>query len=447
MKQEKKQEKKEVKKPVKKPYIVFTGGGTSGHIYPAVAIAKAVVEEERNVELLYFGKKGAMEADFVPRENIPFVALDVQAFPLKPSINLWKAWKKYRQAKKFCLHYFQQKRPDFVVGTGGYVSAPVLAAAEKLGIPVLLHEQNALMGRSNRLMRKKAQCVALSYAEAMKPYLSEKAYTRLVTEGRLYIEKKKQWIWHCGTPLLPGFYQLLQEKKQKDSKLETSESLPKKPREDEEKKITLLVVGGSLGARKLNQSVLQAFSKDSFAELASETLCIQLSTGTRLFEETLHYAKELGLSLQKCEKECAKEQGAYYCAKHEKGKVYIEIHPYLHDFFRYMQKADIMICRSGAGTVSEAALLGKVCLFVPYPYAAHDHQFYNAQALYERGACSLVRDEAFSAEYFCQYLQDILQKPQLQREMQEKMRAWSKREAAQQLAKYLLAKGSFDSIQ
>lgn len=312
---------------------MISGGGTGGHIYPAIAIANAWKEEFPGSEILFVGALGKMEMQKVPEagyriEGLPVaglqrsLTLENLKFPFKLIKSLMKAG---RMVKEF--------KPDVVVGVGGYASGPVLYAAQRRGIPTLVQEQNSYAGLTNKLLAKKADKICVAYPDMERFFPKEKiAYTgNPVRKDILELEgKRSKGITHFGL--------------------------------DEEKK-TVLVLGGSLGARTLNQAVL----KDMEA-LDQEGYQVLWQSGKYYFKEMLE--------------------------KMESSKLK-NIH--LREFIREMDlayaAADIIISRAGALSVSELSLVGKPVIFIPSPNVAEDHQTKNAMAYVSHDAAWLLQDQ------------------------------------------------------
>lgn len=312
---------------------MISGGGTGGHIYPAIAIANAWKEEFPGSEILFVGALGKMEMQKVPEagyriEGLPVaglqrsLTLENLKFPFKLFKSLMKAGRMVNEFK-----------PDVVVGVGGYASGPVLFAAQRRGIPTLVQEQNSYAGLTNKLLAKKADKICVAYPDMERFFPKEKiAYTgNPVRKDILELEgKRSKGIAHFGL--------------------------------NEEKK-TVLVLGGSLGARTLNQAVLkdmQALDQEGFQVL---------------WQSGKYYFKEM---LEKMEASKLKN-----------------IH--LHEFIREMDlayaAADIIISRAGALSVSELSLVGKPVIFIPSPNVAEDHQTKNAMAYVSHDAAWLLKDQ------------------------------------------------------
>lgn len=412
-------------------YFVFTGGGTSGHVNPSLAIAQGVKKLLPAAECLYIGKKGAVEEQLVPKANFPFFPIVAESFPIYPSLRLIKALHAFWISRQVCRKMFQQKRPDAVISTGGYVSAPVVAAAKSLGIPVLVHEQNALMGRSNRMLGRKVKTFCVSYVEALKKFLSAEEYKILQEKGQ--VTQGNTLYWYTGNPLREEYLEKLSSFEQEETEEKTS--VWETYAQESHSSFRLLAVGGSLGSRRLNEVFIGFFEQLSQAKEGEaqsfpfENLHIVLSTGLRLFEECQNLLKEINLPFQRQGEALILEQ------VYGKHKICFEVHPYLHNLADYMHDADLLVCRSGASTVFELMALGKPALFIPYPYAVEDHQWHNAKSIVEQDLSYVCRDEKFTAEV----LQDFLENLSLERlKLQgQALKQQAKLTAASEIAEYL----------
>ncbi len=222
-----------------KKTVVFTGGGTSGHINPALAIAKELKLHRPDLDIVFMGTEHGLEADIVPRHGYPFVSITATPFKRKLSKALFMAFINLFKGKKEVVDLFKKRPPLAVVGTGGYVAGPVLAAAKSLKIPYIIHEQNAYPGRSNRSMASKAEAVMISYEEA-----------------RRYFNRTKRVIL-SGNPIDPLYFNLDRQTAREKLGIAKDEFF-------------VLVSGGSLGARTLNHTVIDFVREhqDSFKDLA-----------------------------------------------------------------------------------------------------------------------------------------------------------------------------------
>lgn len=318
-----------------KPKFIISGGGTGGHIYPAIAIANEIKRRLPDAEILFVGAENRMEMQKVPQSGYPIeglwisglqrkLTLDNLMFPLKLVSSLWKARK---IIKKF--------RPDVVIGTGGYASAPTLKAAQWLGIPTIIQEQNSYAGVTNKWVCQKAEKICVAYDDMEKFFPKEK-------------------IVKTGNPVRADLLNISEKRKEAQTFFSLNPN-----------KKTLLVLGGSLGARRINQlieSKLPLFEK----------LDIQVlwQCGKLYFEEYKKYNSENIRVLQFIDRMD----------------------------FAYAS-ADVIISRAGASSVSELCIVGKPVIFIPSPNVAEDHQTKNAQAIAKKQGCVLIRESELDSQF------------------------------------------------
>jgi len=311
---------------------IISGGGTGGHIFPAIAIANEIKLRHPDAEILFVGAEDRMEMTRVPAAGYEIVGLPVAGFDRKNLFKnisvLNKLFKSLNKAKKVISDF----QPDVAIGVGGYASGPVLKIASKRGIPTLLQEQNSYAGVTNKLLAKKADVICVAY-EGMESFFP------------------KEKIVLTGNPIR----QDLISDVNKDEALEYF-NLSKN-------KKTILIIGGSLGALTINQSILP-----NMPMLAGTDVQILWQCGKRYYSD---------LYLQLSEKENAKD-----------------IH--LYDFIDRMdlayKAADLVISRAGASSISELCVLGKPVILVPSPNVAEDHQTKNAMALVKKDAAIMIKD-------------------------------------------------------
>ncbi len=318
-----------------KIHIILSGGGTGGHIFPAVAIANGLKEELGNrTDILFVGAKGRMEMEKIPAEGFPIKGLWISGiqrrltaknllFPLKALVSLCKA-------RKIIKSY----KPAVTIGTGGYASGPLLYMASRLKIPTLILEQNSYPGITNKLLAKRADVICTAY-EGMEKYFP------------------KEKIVVTGSPIRKEIFHSTRTKKEAAAFFEI----------DENKK-TVLVIGGSQGAKRINEAI----AKNIDDIVTSETQLIW-QTGKLSYEDSLATARQAKFK--------------------ENIKVY--------DFIRRMDMAyaaaDLVVSRSGAIAVAEIVALRKPAVFIPLPSAAEDHQTYNAKTLTEKDAALLLPEK------------------------------------------------------
>ena len=315
------------KKPLR---VLVSGGGTGGHIFPAVSIANAVRRRHPDAEILFVGALGRMEMERVPAAGYEIVGLPVAGFDRR---RLWrnfsvivKLMRSLRKARKVLRDF----RPDIAIGVGGYASGPMLKAAQKKGVPTLLQEQNSYAGVTNKLLAKKAKAICVAY-DGMERFFPAEAIIR------------------TGNPVR---YEIANASTPRDEAKRALGFNPERP--------LLLVVGGSLGARTINQSIAGSLDKI-------------LSTGTQVLWQTGK------LYIDEC-------QAAAEPHKDVKATAFIS------DMAMAYRAADLVVARAGACTISELQLLGVPAVLVPSPNVAEDHQRKNALALADRDAAVMVLD-------------------------------------------------------
>lgn len=312
--------------------LIISGGGTGGHIFPALSIAGAVKAKCPTAEILFVGAENRMEMQRVPAAGYRIIGLPVSGFDRKHLLKniavLWRLMKSRRQARRIIRNF----KPHVAVGVGGYASGPTLKEAGAMGIPTLLQEQNSYAGVTNKLLAKQAACICVAY-EGME---------------RFFPKKK---IKLTGNPVRQN---LLEATITHDDAVRAFGLDPTKK--------TILIVGGSLGARTLNESMLAAW--DTLGE-----------SGVQFVWQTgKYYHEQITAQLR--------------------GRELSNVH--MCDFISSMDAAyaaaDLVISRAGAGSISEFCLLGKAVILVPSPNVAEDHQTKNALALVDKEAALYVKD-------------------------------------------------------
>lgn len=314
--------------------IIISGGGTGGHIFPAVSIANAIREISPSAEILFVGAEGRMEMQRVPAAGYEIKGLPVAGFDRK---HLWrnvsvliKLMKSRRLARKIVSEF----RPQVAVGVGGYASGPTLDVAQKMGIPTLLQEQNSYAGVTNKLLAKKAKRICVAY-EGMERFFPAEA------------------IMMTGNPVRQN---LLHAHHTREEAVAAMGLDPAKR--------TVLLIGGSLGARTLNDSVLENLS------LIRQQKHIQF-----VWQTGKYYSQSI-----------AERLAAQRCPEN------LKVMDFISNMDVAYAAADLVISRAGAGSISEFCLLGKPVILVPSPNVAEDHQTKNAMALVQKDAALFVAD-------------------------------------------------------
>jgi UDP-N-acetylglucosamine--N-acetylmuramyl-(pentapeptide) pyrophosphoryl-undecaprenol N-acetylglucosamine transferase len=326
--------------------ILVTGGGTGGHIYPAISIALGYKERHKNTEILYVGRQEGLESEIVPSSGLEYKSIPITYLKKKNLrgivnylVSLCKALLKSRRIIK-------DFKPDIIVGTGGYVTGPLMFVGQRLGIKTVLHESNAYPGKANRFFSKRAELVFVSYEDAIKRFPDAKN------------------VVMSGTPVRKEFSTVRRE--------ESRQALGIK--EDE---IVVLSFGGSGGAKKLNESVMELMKKMS-GEKSVRFIHVTGKTYYNVFIK-----RQLDLDI--------------------KFEDNINVMSYIDDMPMYMSAADLMITRGGALTLAEIMVLGTPSILIPSPNVTDNHQEHNARALSDKGAAILLKEDEM--DYFTLYEQ------------------------------------------
>lgn len=313
--------------------IIISGGGTGGHIFPAISIADAIREKRPDAEILFVGAQGRMEMQRVPEAGYEIKGLPICGFDrknlLRNVVVLYRIWKSQRMAGRIIRDF----RPHAAVGVGGYASGPTLNKCADMGIPCLIQEQNSYAGVTNKLLAKKAKKICVAYKGMERFFPADKIVMTGNPVRRKLIETT---TGHDDAVRLFGL--------------------------DPEKK-TILIVGGSLGARTVNESVMSHLDD------------IEHSGVQVIWQTGKYYNHEINEWL-----------------KGKKPMPMVKVLDFISDMGAAYKAADIVISRAGAGSISEFCLLGKPVILVPSPNVAEDHQTKNALALADEGAALYVKD-------------------------------------------------------
>ena len=358
--------------------IVLSGGGTAGHINPALALADVL--RERGHEVLFAGTPGGIESRLVPAAGIPYKAFEAAGFNRNHPLTLPKAVMKIQRSTKLARKWFSEVHPDCVVGFGGYVCIPVARAAEQRGIPVVVHEQNSVMGMANKYLARRARAVCLTYDHAARA-LSDKSHVVLTgnpVRASVFAATRAEGRAAFGVP--------------EDARM-------------------LLVTGGSLGARHLNAAIVQR--KDML--LGHPDLHIVHVTGPKELDSV---TEQLALT---------DEQAKRW---HLMG--------YTDQMGLAMAAVDAIVSRAGATSLAEISARHLPALLVPFPYATEDHQTMNARACVEAGAAFLVADADVEGAQFTDYLKTLVEDEKARQRMSAAAAAAKTRDAAGLLADVVL---------
>lgn len=367
--------------------ILLTGGGTGGHIYPALALAEALRDLTDRLELLYVGTKDGLEADLVPKAGLPFITVRARGIiskkPLAALRGAFDLLLGYRASKNIVRRY----RPHVAVGTGGYVTGPVLYAAFRYGVPVILHEQNAFPGVANRWLSRFAHTVAVHFEETRRYFPHAR---RVVTVGnpvRRDILSAQRGVAYKELGLCQG-------------------------------RPTVLIMSGSRGARTINEAAVEM--------LVSGTVPAQviLVTGKAYYDTTRN---QLMASRQAVE---------------DMKRGQIRVYPYLDRMDLALAAADLVVARAGATTIAELTARGVPSILVPSPNVTHDHQRHNAAILVNSGAALLLEEKQCTGRSLSEMLQQLLNDRRRLRSMSQAALAMGRPNAGAELAHLVLEAAS-----
>ncbi|BBM17462.1 UDP-N-acetylglucosamine-N-acetylmuramyl-(pentapeptide) pyrophosphoryl-undecaprenol N-acetylglucosamine transferase [Enterococcus avium] len=327
--------------------ILVTGGGTGGHIYPALAFIRYVQKIQPDSEFLYVGTHRGLENKIVPETGISFKTIKIQGFKRKLSLDNIKTVQLFLESIKRSKEILREFKPDVVIGTGGYVSGSVVYAAARMKIPTIVHEQNSVPGMTNKFLSRFADRVGICFPDAAQYFPESK--TVLVGNPRA------QEVVTSG----------------KSEVLEQYGLLPDIP--------TVLIFGGSQGALKINQAVIQALPK--FSQKDYQVL---YASGDRYYNEI-------------------KEKFDV-----EKINRNLSLQPYIKNMTDVMANVDLLIGRAGATSIAELTALGLPAILIPSPYVTNDHQTKNAQSLVNAGAVKMIPDADLTGESLIDAVDEIM---------------------------------------
>ncbi len=322
--------------------ILITGGGTGGHIYPALAIARKIEMEYKNADILYVGTKKGLEAEIVPKEGFEFKTIRVMGFSRKLSKNTFKSIKELFLGLNDAKNVVKDFKPDIVIGTGGYVCGPIVLTAALKKIPTMIHEQNAFPGVTNRILSRFADRIAGSFEESRKYF---KDTNKLVI---------------TGNPIRQDIVGYNKEIAYKDLNIDPIRPL-------------VLSFGGSGGQKKLNDAMLDVIVKNK----SNRSIQIIHVTGKRLYESFMKELKQKGI---------------------DKLSDNIRVYPYFFEVPKALSIANLVITSGGAIAIAEITAVGVPSILIPKAYTTENHQEYNARALEKNGASIVILEKDLSGE-------------------------------------------------
>lgn len=335
--------------------LLLTGGGTGGHIYPALAVAKDYKKNDPAVDILYVGTKRGLENDIVPRAGFAFRTIDVMGLKRSMSFDtlktFWLLLKGLGQARKIIREF----QPDLVIGTGGYVCAPVLFMARLMGCKTMIHEQNVFPGLTNRFLSRWVHRICISFPEAER-----------------YFPKAGHKVVLTGNPRASEVVRVDPERARK-----VAAALGLSPARK-----TVVVVSGSRGARPINEAVLQMLPKVA-NQRRFQLLYI---TGQIHYEAIQQRMRDMGVQTAET----------------------IIVRPFVYEMPELLSLTDLMVGRAGATTIAELTAMGVPAVFIPSPYVTANHQELNARWVVDHGGAVMLREAELSGERLWQTIQPLI---------------------------------------
>ncbi|GMB08551.1 UDP-N-acetylglucosamine-N-acetylmuramylpentapeptide N-acetylglucosamine transferase [Thermolongibacillus altinsuensis] len=338
--------------------IVVSGGGTGGHIYPALAFINEVKKRQNDVDFLYIGTERGLESNIVRQAGIPFRAIEISGFKRKISFENVKTIIRFLKGVQECKQILKAYQPDIVLGTGGYVCGPVVFAASQLGIPTVIHEQNSIPGLTNKFLSRYVQKIAVCFEEAKAYFPAEK----VVLTGN---PRASEVIGKDGT------------KAKKELGLN-------------EQKKTVLIVGGSRGARPINDAFLEVLK-----EAGTKPYQFLYVTGEVHYDKVIRAVNDVGNPSN------------------------VVIKPFIHNMPEVLAGIDLIVARAGATTLAEITALGIPSILIPSPYVTNNHQEKNARALSAKGAAIVRLESELSGKRLLYDIDEILLNEQTLTKMKE----------------------------
>ncbi len=335
--------------------VIIAAAGTGGHINPGIAIANKIKQEEKNSEIIFIGTTRGLENDLVPRSGYELKTIDAYGLSKKLSIDnikkLYKTFKGYGEAKKIIKEF----NPDIVIGTGGYICGATISAAHNLGIPTLLHESNAFPGKAVKMLAKKTDTILVSFKDA---------------ESRIKNAKK---IVFTGTPV---------KITKKDYSINEKLNIIKSAGLNENKPI-VLIFGGSQGAQRINESILEILKNK-----LNKNYQIMWATGPKQYDIIKQQLQDKNVSINNIEN--------------------AKIVPYIYNMEEIMNVSNLIVARSGAMTITEISNLGKPSILIPLPNVSGNHQLYNAKVLENIKAAKIILNDELNYKKLNAQIEEIV---------------------------------------
>lgn len=353
--------------------VVLSGGGTGGHIYPALAVAAQCATEYPDSEFLYIGGKRGLESTLVPKTNIPFESIDITGFRRKLSLDNVKTIIRFLRGVRTSKKLLREFKPDVVIGTGGYVCGPVVYAAAKLGIPSIIHEQNAVPGLTNRFLSKYVSTVAVSFqgSGVMFPAAMKTLYTGNPRATTVFEADKNKGYETLGLPMSSS---------------------------------VVLVVGGSRGAKAINEAMIE------MAPLLNKLDYVRFVyvTGEAYYDSTVAAIKSKVGDLPE----------------------HLQVLPYIHNMPEVLACTSLIVNRAGASFLAEITSLGIPSILIPSPNVTNNHQEKNARTLEKAGAAKVILESSLTGSTLFHSIEQVMNDMTLHASMSASSRKLGKPESA-----------------
>lgn len=327
--------------------IVVSGGGTGGHIYPALALIREIKKENEKNEFLYIGTQQGLESNIVVRENIPFKSIHITGFKRKLSFENVKTVYRFLKGVKDSKRILKEFRADVVIGTGGYVCGPVVYAAARLGIPTIIHEQNSIPGLTNKFLSRYVDRIGICFEDTKKDFPGEK-------------------VVFTGNPRASEV--IGQDGIQGRLSVGLKRDIP-----------VVLIFGGSRGARPINEAVVKSLS-----ELGTKPYQVLYVTGEAHFADVQKEIELVGSPEN------------------------VIIKPFIHNMPTVLAGIDLVVSRAGATTLAEITALGIPSILIPSPYVTNNHQEKNARSLSDKGAAMLLTEQELTGNKLVELIDHVM---------------------------------------
>ncbi len=341
--------------------IIVSAGGTGGHIYPALAIINKFKEKEKDLDILYIGTHNRMEKDIIPKHGIRYESIEIYGFTKNIKQDIKNLFLIKKDIRK-CIKLMKEFKPDIVLGIGGYVTLPVMLAAKKLGIKTFIHEQNSLPGKTNLFIQKDVDLIGISFKDSAK-----------------YFKKCRGEVFFSGNPC--GENAL------------TIKPMDKKELGLDRKKKLVVVVAGSLGSATVNEKM-----KDFLNNVKDKEYEVLYITGNA------HYSDFV--------------KGTHFPSN-------VKVLPYLDNLAALLKNTDLLITRAGASTMSEVLSLALPAIFIPSPYVANNHQYYNALEIKNNNAGELIEEKELTSKKLDNMINNVLFDEKRYKEMKKNLKKLS----------------------